>query len=188
MRNPFQGGVVLGFVIPAKISRSNLPRQGERLLDAMPEEVLAAIWEQNDAPLANAVVGAPYAIWALRHALSEGVKRSSRLIAFDLAFGRGDITLFLDYTKTEMPKRLPGVAICDFGHIGDGGYTSMSSPLKMIRVLRTGRSKQHSANGSSRLASRVSRAVSAPSTASAARIRASTTIIRLQKSAGFRQS
>ena len=121
LRNPFQGGIVPDFVILAEVSRSSLPREGEQPLDAVLEEVLAAIWEREDAPLADAFVGPPHEIWALRHALSEGVKHSGRLIAFDLSFRRGDIMPFLDHMKTEMPNHFEDVTICDFGHIGDGG-------------------------------------------------------------------
>lgn len=121
LRNPFQGGVVPDFVILAEISRINAPRDGEQTLDAVLEEVLAEVWQSEEAPLADAFVGPPHEIWALRHALSEGVKASGRLIAFDLAFRRGDIMRFLERMKAEMPERFPGVIICDFGHIGDGG-------------------------------------------------------------------
>lgn len=121
LRNPFQGGIVPDFVILAEISRSNLPREGEQPLDAVLEEVLAAIWEQEDAPLADAFIGPPHEIWALRHALSEGVKHSGRLIAFDLSFRRGDIMPFLAHMKAELPDHFEDVTICDFGHIGDGG-------------------------------------------------------------------
>ncbi len=121
LRNPFQGGIVPDSVILAEISRSTPPREGEQPLDAVLEEVLAAIWEREDAPLADAFVGPPHEIWALRHALSEGVKHSGRLIAFDLSFRRGDIMPFLAHMKAEMPDHFEDVAICDFGHIGDGG-------------------------------------------------------------------
>lgn len=121
LRNPFQGGLVPDFVILAEISRTSPPREGEQPLDAVLEEVLAAIWEREDAPLADAFVGPPHEMWALRHALSEGVKHSGRLIAFDLSFRRGDIMRFLDHMKAGMPEQFDGVTICDFGHIGDGG-------------------------------------------------------------------
>lgn len=121
LRNPFQNGAVPDFVILAEISRSNAPREGEQGLDQVLEEVLAAIWERDDAPLADAFVGPPQEIWALRHALSEGVKHLGRLIAFDLSFRRGDIMRFLDRMKADMPRHFPGVMICDFGHVGDGG-------------------------------------------------------------------
>lgn len=121
LRNPFQGGSVPEFVILAEISRTSPPRDGEQPLDAVLEEVLAGIWERDGAPLADAFVRPPHEMWALRHALSEGVKHSGRLIAFDLSFRRGDIMRFLDHMKEGMTAQFAGVTICDFGHIGDGG-------------------------------------------------------------------
>jgi FAD/FMN-containing dehydrogenase len=121
LKNPFQGGNVPDYVILAEISRTWEPREGEQPLDAVLETVLAEIWESEDAPLADAFVGPAHEMWALRHALSEGVKHSGKLIAFDLSFRRGDIMAFCDRMKDEMPHIFPEVTICDFGHIGDGG-------------------------------------------------------------------
>lgn len=121
LKNPFQGGNIPDYVILAEISRTWAPRQGEQSLDAVLESVLAEIWEMEEAPLADAFIGPPHETWALRHALSEGVKHLGKLIAFDLSFRRGDIMVFCDHMKAEMPAQFPGVTICDFGHIGDGG-------------------------------------------------------------------
>jgi FAD/FMN-containing dehydrogenase len=121
LKNPFQGGNVPDYVILAEISRTWEPREGEQSLDAVLEAVLAEIWETDEAPLADAFVGPAHEMWSLRHALSEGVKHSGKLIAFDLSFRRGDIMAFCDRMKADMPQAFPEVTICDFGHIGDGG-------------------------------------------------------------------
>lgn len=121
LRNPFQGGVVPDYVILCEISRTWEPRESEQTLDAVLETVLAEIWESAEAPLGDAFVGPAHEMWALRHALSEGVKHSGKLIAFDLSFRRGDIMAFCDRMKAEMPSVFPEVTICDFGHVGDGG-------------------------------------------------------------------
>lgn len=121
LRNPFQGGHVPDYVILAELSRSWQPRDGEQSLDAVLETVLAEIFESEAAPLTDAFVGPPAEMWSLRHALSEGVKHRGRLIAFDLSFRRGEIMAFCDHMKAEIPGTFPDVAICDFGHIGDGG-------------------------------------------------------------------
>jgi FAD/FMN-containing dehydrogenase len=121
LKNAFQGGNIPDYVILAELSRSWQPRDGEKSLDSVLEEVLAEIWETDDAPLADAFVGPAEEMWALRHALSEGVKHAGKLIAFDLSFRRGDIMAFCDRMKTDMPTTFPDVTICDFGHIGDGG-------------------------------------------------------------------
>ncbi|APG92920.1 FAD-binding oxidoreductase [Sinorhizobium americanum] len=121
LKNPFQGGKIPDYVILAEISRTWAPREGEQPLDAVLETALAEIWELEEAPLADALIGPPHETWALRHALSEGVKHLGKLIAFDLSFRRGDIMAFCDHMKAEMPEKFAGVTVCDFGHIGDGG-------------------------------------------------------------------
>ncbi|ASY70891.1 FAD-dependent oxidoreductase [Sinorhizobium fredii USDA 205] len=121
LKNPFQGGNIPDYVILAEIARTWAPREEEQPLDAVLETVLAEIWELQEALLADAFVGPPHETWALRHALSEGVKHLGKLVAFDLSFRRGDIMAFCDHMKAEMPETFPGVTVCDFGHIGDGG-------------------------------------------------------------------
>ncbi|MVA98346.1 FAD-binding protein [Nitratireductor sp. CAU 1489] len=121
LRNPFEGGAVPDFAIMAEITRCNPQRSGEQALDSMLEDVLTRLWESDDAPLANALVGPPEEMWALRHALSEGVKSAGRLFAFDLSFRRGDVMLFLAHMKAELARSFPAITVCDFGHLGDGG-------------------------------------------------------------------
>jgi FAD/FMN-containing dehydrogenase len=60
-------------------------------------------------------------MWALRHALSEGVRTAGKLYAFDLGFRRPDVLAFRQAIQNELPDFAPGVTICDFGHVGDGG-------------------------------------------------------------------
>lgn len=121
LRNPFAGRLVPDFVMLVEISRSSAVRKGEQPIGEALEEVLASIWERDGALMADAMIGPTSEIWALRHALSEGVKHRGRLIAFDLAFRRGDVMRFLSHMRNEMSARFPGVAICDFGHLADGG-------------------------------------------------------------------
>lgn len=121
LRNPFHAGTIPPFSLLLEISRSNGPLKSEQPLDQLLEEVLGVIWESQSGLLADAIIGKPHEVWPLRHALSEGVKHAGRLIAFDLAFRRADVMDFLAYMKTHMPSHFPGVRICDFGHVGDGG-------------------------------------------------------------------
>lgn len=120
LRNPF-AGVLPSFAILLEVSRASMPRTGEGSLENQMEEVLAAIWESNDAPLQDAIVGRPTEIWALRHALSEGVKAAGQLVAFDLGFHRADVMQFRRKMREVLEREFPGVVAADFGHIGDGG-------------------------------------------------------------------
>jgi FAD/FMN-containing dehydrogenase len=121
LRNPFAGGAVPDFAILAEVSRSWPQRHGEQPLNAVLEEVLAALLDRAEPLLHDALVGRAEEMWTLRHALSEGVRQSGKLFAFDLSFRRGDIMRFSTHMKAELPRRFPGITVCDFGHVGDGG-------------------------------------------------------------------
>lgn len=121
LRNPFAGGAIPDFAILAEVSRTWPSRSGEQPLASVLEDVLAALWNHGDPLLSDALVGSVEEMWALRHAISEGVRQSGKLFAFDLSFRRGDVMRFIDQMKYEIPRRYSGLTICDFGHVGDGG-------------------------------------------------------------------
>lgn len=60
-------------------------------------------------------------LWALRHALSEGLRASGTVIGCDIALRRGDVATFRAEMIAELQRDHPQILICDFGHIGDGG-------------------------------------------------------------------
>ncbi|NKX29996.1 FAD-binding oxidoreductase [Tritonibacter mobilis] len=121
LRNPFVGGVVPDFMIMVEASQSWDLRDGEPSLDDTLESCLAEIFEEDAALLMDALMGRPEEIWALRHALSEGVKAAGHLYAFDLSFDRGVLCDFLAFMRRDLPQHYPDLEICDFGHFGDGG-------------------------------------------------------------------
>ncbi|MDF1608664.1 FAD-binding oxidoreductase [Hoeflea sp. YIM 152468] len=121
LRNPFEGGIVPDFVILMELTRTSQACERDQPLDALLESVLAEIWDSTNKPLANALMGPPAEMWALRHALSEGVRHSGRLFAFDLSFRRGDTLAFLAQMKAQLADTYPDLTVCDFGHLGDGG-------------------------------------------------------------------
>ncbi len=129
LRNPFPGGDVPDYVLLVELSRTWAKRESEQSLDELMEVVLAEIWEDEEAPLENAFIGRPEEMWALRHALSEGVKHAGKLVAFDVSFRRGDLMKFRAFMAQELPEKFPNVRICDFGHVGDGGlHFNLSIP------------------------------------------------------------
>lgn len=121
LRNPFPGGDVPKFMIMVEASQSWDIRAEEPSLDDTLEHFLAEIWEDGTDLIADAFVGRPEEIWALRHALSEGVKAAGHLYAFDLSFDRGVLCDFLGFMRCDLPQQFPDIEICDFGHFGDGG-------------------------------------------------------------------
>ncbi|HWU61721.1 MAG TPA: FAD-binding oxidoreductase [Ensifer sp.] len=121
LRNPFPKGEVPDYVILLELSRSRPARDGGEPLDAELESALAEIWELSEPLLSDAFIGPAQEMWALRHAISEGVKVLGVLVAFDLAFRRGDVMAFCDRVKAELPARFPDVGAYEFGHVADGG-------------------------------------------------------------------
>ncbi|MEZ5536021.1 MAG: FAD-binding oxidoreductase [Thiolinea sp.] len=121
LKNPFSDGEVPAVALLVELSRTSPLNDWETPLDEVLEQVLAEAWESADAPLDDVLLGRPEPLWALRHALSEGVKAAGKLFAFDLGFTRGAAIDFRAAMLNELPQHFPELEICDFGHIGDGG-------------------------------------------------------------------
>lgn len=94
---------------------------GDRPLDDILLNGLCALWEETDGKIGAGVFGRAEEIWAIRHAVSEGVRRRGRLYAFDLAFRRSDTLRFRSIMSGRLSTQYPEIEICDFGHVGDGG-------------------------------------------------------------------
>lgn len=93
----------------------------DRSLDDILLEGLVSLWEKSDGRLGHAVFGRVEEMWAIRHAISEGVRKRGRLYAFDLSFRRGDVLAFRTDMKLQLSEQYPNISVCDFGHVGDGG-------------------------------------------------------------------
>lgn len=93
--------------------------------EAMLEEALAngiaPFLEGEDAPVADVAVDRHDGLWALRHAVPEGLRASGSVIGCDIALPRGDVAAFRRTMALEMANDHPGLIVCDFGHVGDGG-------------------------------------------------------------------
>lgn len=121
LRNPFGQEAIPEFSILVELSCTRADAQGEPTLDERLLAILEDAWQMPAAPLANAIVGAPEELWRLRHSLTEGLRARGRVIAFDVAFARGDVMRFRAQLTGELAVRYPALEICDFGHVGDGG-------------------------------------------------------------------
>ncbi|MBB5684601.1 FAD-binding oxidoreductase [Sphingobium boeckii] len=60
-------------------------------------------------------------LWALRHAVPEGLRAAGSVIACDISVRRGDLFPLRAALTQLVASRWPALMICDFGHIGDGG-------------------------------------------------------------------
>jgi FAD/FMN-containing dehydrogenase len=60
-------------------------------------------------------------LWAIRHAVPEGLRARGSVLACDIALLRGDVMRFRDDLRDRLAKLEPALELHDFGHIGDGG-------------------------------------------------------------------
>lgn len=121
LKNPFARGEIPPYAILVELARSWASREGEQPLDEVLETVLGGLFEGDAPPLADALVGRPEELWAIRHSLSEGLKASGYVIAFDISLRRSDLARFRAEIVGVLGTEFPEIAICDFGHICDGG-------------------------------------------------------------------
>lgn len=121
LRLPFQDGLPGGEILLVEYSRDWQGLPGEAPAEAVLQAQLEALWEDDRAPLLDAVPGRPEEFWRLRHALSEGLKAAGPVIAFDLAFTRDRVNAFKADIREAYGRRFSGLELCDFGHVGDGG-------------------------------------------------------------------
>ena len=120
LRDPFRGARP-ALTLLVEVAETGPPHAGAASLDATVQAVLASIWEDGPDLLEDALFGPPAQLWALRHAVSEGVRHAGRLVAFDLGFRRGAVMTFREAVRAPLAAFDPALAILDFGHVGDGG-------------------------------------------------------------------
>ncbi len=120
LTNPFGSDDIPDYSILLEITRDWQRREGEQSLDDVLEIILEDVWKDSRTPLDNALIGSPEKLWALRHALSEGVQKSGQLFAFDISFKRSDVMRFISFMEKIIANEYPELTLCDFGHIGDG--------------------------------------------------------------------
>ena len=91
------------------------------LLEEQLAAALAPFMEGDDSPVIDVAVDRRNGLWAIRHAIPEGLRASGTVIACDIALRRGDVMRFRDDMAARLAKAFPDLRLHDFGHIGDGG-------------------------------------------------------------------
>lgn len=98
---------------------------GAALDAAVLEEKLAAMLEPmmtaTDAPILDVAIDHRGHLWAIRHALTEGLRAAGAVVACDIALRRGDVMRFRAAMAARLATQTPELIPHDFGHIGDGG-------------------------------------------------------------------
>jgi len=120
LSNPFSGGIP-DYAVLVELTRSWAPREGEASLDEVLQQIAGDLLERDDSPLVDALFGPVDRMWALRHGLSEGLRASGPVVGFDLSFRRRDLARFRHEAARMLEQDFPDYALCDFGHVADGG-------------------------------------------------------------------
>lgn len=121
LRNPFPRSEVPSYAILIELSRSWRPRDGELPLNDFLEAALSELLERDVPLIEDALIGRPEVLWAIRHSLSEGLKAAGYVTAFDISLRRSDLGRFRSEMVALLGQDFPEIAICDFGHVCDGG-------------------------------------------------------------------
>ena len=110
------------YCLLVEISRSGPKLEGDMELEDRLITGLSAIYDSDDSlfDIESVLPTTSNDFWNIRHALSEGVQKSGKLVGFDISFTRDKTMEFRSFMQKALPENFPGVRICDFGHIGDG--------------------------------------------------------------------
>lgn len=90
-------------------------------LAAALEQALVACMEGDEPWLADALVGRGENFWAVRHAISDGLKALGQVIGLDISVRRDRLPELRDRLVEVVGALEPGLLACDFGHVADGG-------------------------------------------------------------------
>lgn len=90
-------------------------------LESVLEERLGAFVETAGDAVPDVVVGKGDEFWSMRHHISESLRRAGRMLAFDISVPRSQLPGFTAAVERLLAAEWPAVALCDYGHWGDGG-------------------------------------------------------------------
>ena len=120
LHNPFSDGLP-AYAILVELTSASAYRAGGPTLDAILEAVVTQLAERQSAPLTDVRFGRSERLWALRHALSEGLRAAGPVVGFDLSFRRTEVMPFRRVAIAQLGAIFPEYEVCDFGHVADGG-------------------------------------------------------------------
>jgi FAD/FMN-containing dehydrogenase len=140
LSHPFPDGLP-AYAVLLELS-SSLPASENFKLE---EHLVDFLSGQDDLSMLDAVIGRGEDLWAIRHALSEGLRSAGHVIALDISMPLRNVFQFRAQALAWLRKHYPTIVVCDFGHIGDGGlHFNMSWPWgageptpAQIRDIRT---------------------------------------------------
>lgn len=79
------------------------------------------LFEREVLGIEDALVVPPSIAWALRHAISDSLKKEGEVIGLDIGLPLAALPTFRAEAVAMLAARYPWFNLCDFGHCGDGG-------------------------------------------------------------------
>jgi FAD/FMN-containing dehydrogenase len=119
LRNPFSSAELPAYAVLVELSSTIRPAQLD--LGELLAQLLGRFMEGPDALVKNACFGRPEDFWAIRHSISDGLRRAGAVIGFDIAVPRSQLPALRADLIGVLTAQYPQLRICDFGHCGDGG-------------------------------------------------------------------
>lgn len=117
VRNPFMQGVIPAYAVLLELVTS-LRDEQVSLVHVLENWLETAL--ENEL-IADALFGDDESFWRIRHGISEALRLEGKVIAFDVSVPRQQWIHFREWAQSWLASRYPGIRICDFGHVADGG-------------------------------------------------------------------
>lgn len=122
LRNPFKGGDLPDCALLVAAGTAIPPGNGLNIVDLLGEAVWSLLEMEGAQPLAtDALIDERGDFWQLRHAISDGLKRSGEVFAFDVSVPRSRLPELIEAMCQAAATICPALLACHFGHYGDGG-------------------------------------------------------------------
>ena len=117
LRDPFPLGAP-AYAILVELTSTMAREQLD--LETLLADSLGEFLEVNDG-VADALTGNGEDFWRIRHQISESLRHEGHVLALDLSVPRSRLAEFTRAATALLADSHPFVAVCDFGHWGDGG-------------------------------------------------------------------
>jgi FAD/FMN-containing dehydrogenase len=133
LRNPFFDTGLPEFAVLVELSAGAGDTEG-RLTELL-SDALAPLVEGDVPRLSNILIGDAHRLWALRHAIPEGLRKRGSVIACDISVTRGQWAPLRSRLIEALRGRWPDLEVCDFGHVGDGGlHFNLVWPARLAQL------------------------------------------------------
>ena len=119
LRNPFAPAELPDYAVLVELTSTLAPAQVD--LDELLTEQLSQASQGPGELVADARLGRPEELWAIRHSISDGLRAAGRVIGFDISVARSRLPELRANLLRLVGTHFPYVRVCDFGHCGDGG-------------------------------------------------------------------